>query len=486
MTHYHAKSSPTPRLTGDAEQARMAQRLRITHLQAAAMTEALIFAAGLAIGGVVAWLIAGSRARAASAASAGELQNRLGASDSTVEELRRQITTFQADSAALRSSLQVEREGRVTAETRLEESSKNIAEQRKLLEEAEKKLKDAFSALSVEALRHNSEAFAKQAAEKVRPLAEALKRYEEEIKQIEKSRQASYSGLTEQIKAVAGAHQQLARETTSLTHALRKPEVKGRWGELQLRRTVEAAGMSAQCDYVEQFTVADDEGRLRPDLIIKLPGNRNIVVDSKVSTNAYLDALQTDEPEVRRGHLAQYSRAIREHIKGLSSKAYWSQFESTPDFVVMFVPGESFFSAALEQDQTLIEDAMRSRVILASPTTLIALLRAVAYSWKQQELIENARQIGDTARELFDRVCTFAGHLGKVGENLKKATESYNAAARSWETRLTPLGRRIVELGVSGKRDEFAELEQIEATVRMLPNGAENESGVGPGASPEQ
>lgn len=453
----------------------------VSGTQAAEMSDVLIFAAGIVLGGAVAWVIAVLRAKAAAAASAGEFQKQIGAGESAAEELRRQIATFENGASELHAELQHERESRVTAETRLDESAKNIAEQKRLLGDAEKKLKDAFSALSTDALRHNSEAFAKQAAEKVRPLADALKRYEEQVKQIEKARQTSYAGLTEQIKSIVGAHQQLSRETTSLTHALRKPQVKGRWGELQLKRTVEAAGMSGQCDYIEQFTVDTDEGRQRPDLIVKLPGERTIVVDSKVSTDAYLDAVDTDDPKVRQEHLDRYGKAIRAHIQGLSGKAYWSQFEATPDFVVMFVPGESFFAAALEQDRTLIEDAMRSHVILASPTTLIALLRAVAYSWKQQELIENARQIGETAKTLFDRVCTFAEHFGKTGESLRRATEAYNAAARSWETRLLPMGRRIGELGVSGKRVEFAELEQIEAAVRTLPNGEEAESSAGHG-----
>ena len=363
----------------------------------------------------------------------------------------------------------------MTAETRLSESFKNLEAQQKLLADAERKLKDAFSALSVEALRHNSEAFAKQAAEKVRPLTDALKRYEEEIKKIETARQTSYTSLHDELKRVAATHQRLTHETGSLVHALRTPQVKGRWGELQLRRTVEVAGMSANCDYVEQYSVETEDGRQRPDLLVKLPGGRTIVVDSKVSTNAYLDAVGADEETVQQEHLVRYVRAIREHVRSLSSKAYWDQFDSSPDFVVMFVPGESFFSAALEQDRTLIEDAMRSRVILASPTTLIALLRTVAYSWQQQELLENARKIGETAKTLFERVCTFADHLGKVGDSLRKATDAYNASVASWESRVLPMGRRVGELGVTAKHGDFAELERVEGSPRSLPMGDDAE-----------
>ncbi len=443
------------------------------------MTEVLIFVAGLLIGGLVTWFLATSRVRAAVADKQAELQSRIGASESTVEELRRQLAERDADIAKLRGDIQGEQQTRVAAETRLQESFKNIAEQQKLLVDAEKKLKDAFSALSAEALRHNSEAFARQTAEKVRPLTEALKRYEDEIKQIEKARQTSYTSLTDQLKAVATTHQQLSRETTSLVHALRTPQVKGRWGELQLRRTVEVAGMSPHCDYIEQYSVDTEEGRQRPDLLVKLPGGRTIIVDSKVSTNAYLDAVGAAEEAVQREHLAHYVGAIRDHVRKLSSKEYWAKFDSTPDFVVMFVPGESFFSAALEQDHKLIEDAMSSRVILASPTTLIALLRTVAYSWRQQGLLDNAREIGKIAKTLFERVCTFADHLGKVGDGLRKATDAYNASVGSWEARVLPMGRRITELGVTARQSEFAELERVEGSPRSLPaieNSEEEES----------
>ncbi len=441
------------------------------------MLDVLMLLAGLVVGGLAAWFWAGSRARAASVAQTADLQNQLGASHSTVEELRRRLAELNSETGKLRGDLQNEQQARVTAETRLTESFKNIEEQKRLLADAQTKLKDAFSALSVEALRHNSEAFAQQAAEKVRPLSEALKRYEEEIKKIETARQTSYTSLHDELKRVAATHQQLTQETGSLVHALRTPQVKGRWGELQLRRTVEVAGMAPNCDYVEQFSLDTEEGRQRPDLLVKLPGNRTIVVDSKVSTNAYLDAVGATDEAVRQQHLTRYVRAIREHVRLLSSKAYWKQFDSAPDFVVMFVPGESFFSAALEQDRSLIEDAMRSRVILASPTTLIALLRAVAYSWQQQELLENARKIGETARLLFERVCTFADHLGKVGDNLRKATDAYNASVASWEARVQPLGRRISELGVTAKQAEFAGLQRVDNTPRSLPADAAAEEG---------
>lgn len=448
---------------------------------------------GALLGGAIAAVMVRASGKAAAARQAADLGVQLAREQSTVAELRAQLAQskeeaesqgarfreeceslrarLREESEGLRAQLQTEQQARVAAETRAAESLKNIAEQRRLLEEAERKLKEAFTAVSAEVLRQNSEQFAKQAAEKVQPLNEALKRYEGEIRQIEKSRQESYAGLSKQIEQMTATQTQLSQNTGSLVHALRTPQVKGRWGELQLRRAVEVAGLSAHCDYIEQLSTETEEGRLRPDLLVKLPGERTIVIDAKVSTNAYLDALGESEEGARQPHLQRYAKAVREHVRQLSSKAYWNQFESAPDFVVMFVPGESFFSAALEQDRTLIEDALKSRVILASPTTLIALLRAVAYGWQQQALLENARHIGETAKQLYERVCTFAEHLSKVGDQLRRASETYNAAAASWEARVAPLGRRVQELGVSGKQGEFVELPRIDVTTRNVAQG---------------
>ena len=443
------------------------------------MPEMLYLLGGILIGGFVVGLLVHGRARTVAADRNAELGAQLAREQSTVVELRDQLAQrkeeiertsarLQEDADRLRSQIQAEQQARVAADTRVAESLKNVAEQRKLLEDAERKLKESFTALSAEVLRQNSEQFAKQTAEKVQPLNEALKRYEQEIRQIEKSRQESYAGLTKQLEQMGATQAQLSQNTGSLVHALRTPHVKGRWGELQLRRVVEVAGLSSHCDYIEQFSTDAEEGRLRPDLLVKLPGDRTIVIDAKVSTNAYLDALGESDEVARQPHLQRYIKAVREHVRQLSGKAYWNQFQNAPDFVVMFVPGESFFSAALEQDRTLIEEALNSRVILASPTTLIALLRAVAYGWQQQAQIENARHIGETAKLLYDRVCTFADHLAKVGDQLRRASETYNAAAASWEARIVPMGRRVQELGVSSKQGEFAELSPIDVTPRKL------------------
>lgn len=433
------------------------------------MFEVLALIGGLVGGALVGWLIATGRTRAAAVRELTELQTRVGAAESVADELRRQLGQRDAELAELRTQLQAAQQQRTAAEIRADESLRNLEQQRQLLAEAEQKLKDAFAALSVESLRRNSEEFARQAAEKVRPLGEALARYEAEIRRIEQERQKAYGGLAEQLKALATTHQQLSRETVSLTHALRAPQTKGRWGEITLRRAVEVAGLSPHCDFETQVSVETDGGRQRPDLVVRLPGGRSVVVDAKAPTSAYLDALAAEDEERRREHLLRHAQAIRSHMQALSTKAYWEQFGPTPEFVVMFVPGESFFSAALEQDRELIEDGFRKRVILASPTTLIALLRAVAYSWQQQELVDNARQISRTARDLFERLCKFGEHFAGLGRRLRQATEAYNDAVGSWERRLLPLGQRINELGVGSGQESFAELERVEAQPRDPP-----------------
>lgn len=462
------------------------------------MNELLIFvggvAAGVVVGGVVAWFAtrgrtlaqaAGERAKlelqaanerveleARGADERVKLEGRAATAEATLTELRTQVSQGEQQTADLRSELAVEQQARVAADTRCTEALKNIDEQKRLLDDASKKFKDAFTALSTEALRKNSEAFAEKTLEKVRPLREALLRYEKQIDEMEKARQKNYGGVNQQLQALDSANQQLLKTTTGLENALRKPDVKGRWGELQLKRVVEAAGMSAQCDFVEQLSVDTDEGRQRPDLVVKLPGDRIIVVDSKVSTDAYLDAVAAEDESQRKAHLERYAKAIRTHVQQLSKKAYWDQFERSPDYVVMFVAGESFFSAALEQDRGLIEDAMRKKIIVASPTTLIALLGSVAHCWRQQTQLDHAKEIAQTTKDLFDRVCKFAEHLDRIGDNLRRATEAYNASVGSWERRVLPMSRRIAELSAYSEDGETGELTAIDVTTRSLPDQA--------------
>lgn len=431
------------------------------------MNELLWLLIGVALGGGAAALLV-ARWRGAAARETAEALARAGAAETAAGTLREQLGQRDEALAELRAALAVAQESRVRAETQLEEARKSFEEQRRLLTEAENKLKETFAALAAETLKGNSEMFARQTEEKVKPLREALERYEKQIAEMEKSRQHAYASVSKQIEIVEQTSQQLRRETSTLVTALRAPQVRGRWGEVTLQRVVELAGLSEHADFNLQPSVTTEEGRLRPDLTVRLPGGRTVVVDAKVSLDAFLDAIEAPDEAGRTAALARHARQLRDHMRKLSEKSYWRQFDSTPDFVVMFVPGESFFSAALEQDRALIEDGAANRVVLATPTTLIALLRTVAYGWQQQTLVEKSQEIGATARTLFDRVCKFAEHFGRVGDSLRRAVGSYNDAVGSWEARVAPMGRRLPELGATPHDAEFADLPTVDAAARSL------------------
>jgi len=442
------------------------------------LIEILAGVSGVILGGIVAWWWAATRARAAAAAAVADLRATLGSRDGTIAELRNLVQAGSDEQRRLHSDLDQAHRGRTEAETRLEESRHAVEEQRRMLQAAEQRLKDTFAALSAEALRTNAAQFATQAEEKLTPLRSALERYERQISQMEAARQTAYGSVTEQLKNIQTAHEALNQQTANLVTALRAPQVRGRWGEITLRRVVEVAGMSTHCDFVEQQSVAAAEGRLRPDLVVTLPGGRTIVVDSKVPLTGYLDAVEAADETIRRDGLLRHARAVRTHMLSLSGKAYWEQFATTPDFVVLFLPGESFFSAALEQDRSLIEDGIQQRIVLATPTTLIALLRTVAYSWQQQQVTENAQRIAAAGRELFDRVGKFAEHLGKVGDGLRRATDAYNTAVGTWSTRILPSGRRLTELGATAADQRFPELDGVPLAPRPVPGDAtEDERG---------
>jgi DNA recombination protein RmuC len=358
------------------------------------------------------------------------------------------------------------------------------AEKLALLEAAKAKLQDSFKALSSEALSNNNESFlnlAKATLEKyqegaqgdlekrqqaiyktVEPVGEALKVFNERVSQIEERRAATDSRLKLQLEQLAASQVQLSRTTGSLVQALRAPQVRGQWGELQLRRTVEMAGMLNYCDFEEQASVETDEGqRQRPDMLIRLPNERVVVVDSKVPLAAYLDALQADDPEHQKERMAAHARHVREHIKGLSAKSYWTQFDNTPEFVVLFIPNETIFSAALEQDPQLIEQGVNHQVILATPTTLIALLKAIAYGWQQEAIAREAKEIAALGKELYDRVGVVAGHLAKVGKSLGQSVEHYNKAIGSVESRLLVTARKFEALD-SASAEALPEVKGVE------------------------
>lgn len=343
----------------------------------------------------------------------------------------------------------------------------------------ERELAGRFDAVAAEALRKNNETFLElasgrlgqkeQAVEQlVTPIRESLQKVDGRIQQLEVARQGAYSELRTQVAALAQAQQDLRAETGNLVGALRdRPNVRGRWGEIQLKRVVEMAGMVEHCDFETQKHVATDDGRLRPDLVVSLPGGKSVVVDSKFAGQAYLESLSVQDDAERAAKLRDHARQVRDHITKLSHKSYWSQFEQTPEFVVLFIPGETYLSAALEQDPALIEDGVNQQVIIATPTTLIALLRAVAYGWRQETIAESARQISELGRELYSRIATFTEHLAKVGRGLESASRSYNEAVGSLETRVLPSARRFKEHGVSPAA-ELAELDVVDRAIRPV------------------
>lgn len=283
----------------------------------------------------------------------------------------------------------------------------------------------------------------------VKPLADSLAKLEAQIHELEAARRHAFGGLEQQIETMAQREVELQKETASLVTALRAPQVRGRWGEITLRRVAELAGMAERCDFCEQETQETETGRIRPDMIVRLPGERTIVVDAKAPLTAYLDAVAAGSDADRRTALLRHSQQVAKHVDQLSSKSYWAQFQPAPEFVVLFLPGDPFFSAALEHKSTLVEDAARQKVLVATPTTLIAILKGVAYGWRQEKLAENAEQIRQLAAELFDRIVTLQTHFNEIGRSLAKSVDAFNRCVGSLESRVYPSLRRIRELGAT-------------------------------------
>ena len=477
------------------------------------MQMTLFLILGIGIGALVGWLWASTKSKVAETSlvearakqvdvrndleaksrEAGNLQQLLRSESeqkaAAVAELRQTRASLD-ELSAVRGQLNSESQLRVAAETKLKEAEANLAEQKKLLEAATIQLSDTFGALSAEALKSNNQAFlalakstfdtihaqakgdleARQLAidSLLSPLKETLGRYEKQIGEMEKSRQSAYGSLEEQLRSLTSASQLLQKETGSLATALRTPHVRGRWGEMTLRRAAELAGMSEYCDFDEQASLWNEAGKQqRPDMIVKLPAGRRIIVDAKVPLQAFLDSATATNEEDRKELLARHSQLVRMHVMQLASRAYSDLLGFSPEIVVLFLPGESFFAAAVEQDRGLIEDAMERKVVMATPTTLIGLLRAIAYGWRQEQMAENAQAISELGKQLHERIRTFANHFQDVGRSLAKAVDAFNKSAGSLESRVLSSARRFRELGAA-PGEEIVEIDPVDESPRTL------------------
>ena len=381
------------------------------------------------------------------------------------------------------------------ARSRLQTQSALEHERSVAIERAHERLKSAFDDLATASLRSNSELFLKLARENLgqqhlqaahtlkereqaietllKPVQEALKRTETQISSIEKERHEAFGAIRQHLESVNLTQTALQRETRNLVNALRRPEVRGQWGELSLRRLVELAGMTPHCDFTEQVHTESEEGALRPDLIVHMPDGRDLVVDVKAPLDAYLEAVDAPNDEVRVAALRRHSQLVADRVRALASKAYWKQFEKSPDFVILFIPGDQFLAAALNERPGLLDEAIRQSVILATPTSFIAMLKAIAYGWRQQALAKNAATIRDLGEELYKRLSVFGSHLGKLGAALNRSVEAYNSAVGSLERQVLPAARRFTELGLQSDRT-LEQLEPIDKLAREPAAGPDD------------
>ena len=398
------------------------------------------------------------------------------------------VPGLEGEIAALRDRLQDIDRKKAALEAALEAERKSHEARVKELTRMGAELERKFVGLAAEALGKNSESFLKLVSERfekhsesakddlekrrtaietlVKPLGENLTKFERKVGEIEKAREGAYRAISEQVKSLAEGQTGLRSETSRLVQALRRPQTRGRWGEYQLRNVLDLAGMTEHVDFDEQSTIDGDDGRLRPDVIIRVPGGKSIIVDAKTPLDAYLNAVEAPDEAARNQYIKDHARQVRDHVRALSSRDYWKALPETPEFVVMFVPGESFFAAAIESDPELFESAVRQRVLISTPTTLIALVKTIAYGWQQEKLAENAQVVAAQGRDLYERIKVFGGHMGDLGKSLRQTVDRYNKGVGSLESRVLPTARKFESLGVASAGSSIPTLEPVELDPR--------------------
>jgi DNA recombination protein RmuC len=417
---------------------------------------------GLALGATVVWALLRGKAAA--------IQERISAQQAVVQAGQQREAQLQMDVTNLRATnIALERDKAALSATLQQER------------EQEQKLKHAFQSLAAEALQANTQQFITLAeatmktqqeaakgnlGELVNPVKTALTGVEKKLQDMEVARQGAYSGLLTQVQSLQESERLLRMEAANLVSALRSPMVRGRWGEMQLRRVVEIAGMLDHCDFFEQVSTQSEDGRLQPDLVVCLPGNRKIVVDAKAPLSAFLEAMDAPDDEVRQARMKDHARQVLDHVSRLKKKEYWNQFEQSPDFVVLFLPGETFFSAAQQHEPQLIELGWEQHVVIATPSTLITLLRMVALGWRQEKLAQNAQEISGLGQQLYERLSKLAEHMRRLGRSLQTSVNTYNETVGTMESRVLASARKFHELGAAPSGDTIDDLEPLEVMTR--------------------